>query len=125
MIRCAINYNVNLIFNLNNILKEQYDINFNDNTVTSIINVLTNQFTSGSGKETYKECIFIEKYSLDYKISEILMENLKYQEFKEIVIGLIEFGIDRYNKFYSNRYMNTSFQLYQKYTYDDVCRLLE
>ncbi len=53
------------------------------------------------------------------------MENLKCQDFKNIILELIDFGIDRYNKFYSNCYMDTSFQLYQKYNYEDVCRLLE
>ena len=125
MIKCAINYNVDLIFKLKHILKEQYAINFKDSTETSIVNMLTNQFSSGTGKETYKECIFLEKYNLDYKISENFMENLKCKEFKEIVLELIEFGIYRYKKFYSNSYMDTSFKLYQKYTYDDVCRLLE
>ncbi len=42
-----------------------------------------------------------------------------------MVMELIDFGLSRYNKNYSNRYMNTNFQLYQKYTYEDVCRLLE
>lgn len=125
MIKCAINYKVDLIFKLKHILKEQYNINFKDSTETSVVNVLTNQFASGTGKETYKDCIFLEKDNLDYKISEIFMENLKNQEFKQIVVELIEFSIDRYKKFYSNRYMDTSFQLYQKYTYEDVCRLLE
>ncbi|MGH4121265.1 DUF3427 domain-containing protein [Clostridium sp.] len=125
MIRCAINYKVNLIFRLKHILKEEYDITFKDSTQTSIVNVLTNEFTSGAGKATYKECIFLEKYDSDYKISEIFIENLKNEEFKEIIVELIEFGIDRYNRFYSDRYMNTSFQLYQKYTYEDACRLLE
>ncbi|MBU3145981.1 DUF3427 domain-containing protein [Clostridium sp. CF012] len=125
MIKCAINYKVDLILRLTHILKEQYDINFKDSTETSIVNVLTNQFSSGAGKETYKECIFLEKYGLDYKASEIFVENLKNKEFKEMVEGLIQFGITRYKKFYSVRYMNTSFELYQKYTYEDVCRLLE
>ena len=125
MIRCAINYKDSLIFRLRHILKEHYNINFKDSTETSIVNVLTNQFSSGTGKETYKECIFLEKNDLDYKPSEIFVENLKREEFKKIVIELIEFGIDRYNKFYSNRYNDTSFQLYQKYSYEDTCRLLE
>ncbi|MBW9158028.1 DUF3427 domain-containing protein [Clostridium tagluense] len=125
MIRCAINYKVDLIFRLKHILKEQYDINFKDSTETSIVNVLTNQFASGTAKATYKECIFLEEYGLEYKTSEIFIENLKNKEFKEMVEDLIQFGIDRYKKFYSGRYMNTSFELYQKYTYEDVCRLLE
>ncbi|PRR82004.1 DUF3427 domain-containing protein [Clostridium vincentii] len=125
MIKCAMNYNVDLIFRLKHILKEEYGIDFKDSTEISVVNVLTNQFPSGTGKDTYKECIFLEKHNLDYKISDIFMESLKYPDFKEIVVELIEFGIVRYKKFYSDRYMGTSFQLYNKYTYEDVCRLLE
>lgn len=125
MIRCTIDYKDDLIFRLRHTLKEQYDINFKDSTETSVVNVLTNKFASGTGKETYKECIFLEQNGFDYKISDIFMENLKNEDFKEIVEELIEFGIDRYKRFYSDRYMDTSFQLHQKYTYEDVCRLLE
>lgn len=125
MIKCAINYNTNLIPRLKQILKQKYNIDFKNSTTTSIVNVLTNQFPSGTGKETYKECIFLEQYGADYKISEIFMENLKNEEFKKIVLELIDFGIDRYIQFYIDAYMDTSFQLYQKYTYEDVCRLLE
>jgi len=76
MIKCAINYKINLIFRLKHILKENYTINFKDSTETSIVSVLTNQFPSGTSKNTYKDCIFLEKSNLDYKISEIFMENL-------------------------------------------------
>lgn len=124
MIRCTINYKVDLTYKLRCILKEQYDINFKHSTETSIVNVLTNQFASGTAKATYKECIFLEKYGLDYKTSEVFIENLKNKEFKEMIEELIQFGIDRYKKFYSGRYMNTGFELYQKYTYEDVCILL-
>ncbi len=37
---------------------------------------------------------------------------------------LIAFGLSRYDAQYSQRYMDTDFVLYQKYTYEDVCRLL-
>lgn len=125
MLKCAINYQDNLISRLKFTMKEQYDIDFNDNTETSIVNVLTNQFASGTGKKTYEKCIFLEKDGSDYKISRAFMENLEDQDFKRSVLELIEFGIYRYKNFYGTKYMNTSFQLYQKYTYEDVCRLLE
>ncbi|MBX4268442.1 DUF3427 domain-containing protein [Clostridium estertheticum] len=125
MIRCAINYKFDLIYRLRHILKEQYNIDFKDSTETSIVNVLTNQFASGSAKSTYKDCIFLEKDGLDYKTSEVFIEKLKNEEFKNMVLELIEFGIDRYKRSYSDRYMNTNFQLYQKYTYENVCKLLE
>ncbi|MBU3101693.1 MULTISPECIES: DUF3427 domain-containing protein [Clostridium] len=125
MIRCAINCKVDLIYRLRHILKERYNIDFKDSTETSIVNVLTNQFASGTAKATYKDCVFLEKDGLDYKNSEVFIENLKNEEFKNLVLELIEFGIDRYKRFYSDHYMNTNFQLYQKYTYEDVCKLLE
>ena len=37
---------------------------------------------------------------------------------------LVDFGISRYHQNYSNNYQDTDLVLYQKYTYEDVCRLL-
>lgn len=125
LIKCAIKYETNLIYWLRKELKEEYNIDFKDSTETNVVNVLTNNFPTGTGKNTYAECIFLEKSNLDYNISEKFKEHLKNKDFKIIIEELIDFGMERYKKFYSNRYMNTSFQLYQKYTYDDVCRLLE
>ena len=125
MLRCAINYENGLMVKLKQSLKDQYNIAFKSNTEKSIFNVLTNQFASGSSKETYKHCIFIEKDNSDYKISESFKENLKDENFKNIVEELIDFGLYRYKRDYSNRYGDTNFQLYQKYTYEDVCRLLD
>lgn len=45
-------------------------------------------------------------------------------EFYDILQELVEFGISRYERDYSNTYDQTDFVLYQKYTYEDVCRLL-
>ena len=51
-----------------------------------------------------------------------LLEN---KEFKKQVDEVVQFGLYRNHQEYSRRYENTSFQLYSKYTYEDVCRLLE
>ena len=49
---------------------------------------------------------------------------LENSDFHEILQELVAFGISRYERDYSNTYKNTDFVLYQKYTYEDVCRLL-
>ena len=36
---------------------------------------------------------------------------------------LLDFGIRQYQENYADTYRDTSFELYQKYTYEDVCRL--
>ncbi|WP_252228983.1 DEAD/DEAH box helicase [Clostridium sp. ZBS15] len=125
LIESAINNETDLVSKLKLKLKETYNFNFTCTTETNVINVLTNEFPTGTGKKTYAECIFVEKQGSDYIISKIFKEHLENKYFKNMVLELIKFGIDRYNKDYSNKYMNTCFQLYQKYTYEDVCRLLE
>ncbi|MCB2287813.1 DEAD/DEAH box helicase [Clostridium algidicarnis] len=125
MLKYAINYETNLIYRLKNGLKEDYHIDFKASTETNVVNVLTNEFLSGAGKKTYEKCIFLEKSDSDYNISKSFKAHLENNDFKYMVEELIDFGIERYKKFYSNRYMNTSFQLYEKYNYEDVCRLLE
>lgn len=125
MIKCAIDFGDNLISRLEMILKQEYDIDFKNSTKTSIVNVLTNEFPAGTGKKTYEKCVFLEKDGSDYKTSRVFEENIKNEDFKRLVEELLDFGISRYKSYYGNRYMDTNFQLYQKYTYEDVCRLLE
>lgn len=90
----------------------------------NIVNVMTNEFPSGSGKKTYAQCVFIEKDASDYKPTESFMEMLKNDDFYNILKELVEFGISRYERDYSECYENSDLVLYQKYTYEDVCRLL-
>lgn len=45
-------------------------------------------------------------------------------EFYDAVKELIEFGISRYERDYQDGYDQTDLVLYRKYTYEDVCRLL-
>ena len=125
MIKNIIHNKVDLIGELKHELKEMYNIDFKQITETNVINVLTNEFPTGSAKKTYSKCIFLERQDNCYIISKGFKKCIENSYFKEMVMELIDFGLSRYNKNYSNRYMNTKFQLYQKYTYEDVCRLLE
>ena len=49
---------------------------------------------------------------------------LNDNDFKTQLLEVISFGISRYMINYSDRYNNSNLQLYQKYNYEDVCRLL-
>ena len=52
------------------------------------------------------------------------MKALQKEVFSTMMLEIIAFGLYRNKLEYSNRYQNTSFCLYKKYTYEDVCRLL-
>lgn len=115
----------NLFTYLKKALKEQYQIEMTEQTKINLINLLTNEFATGTGKKTHEECVFIQLDGDDYCISELFAKLLKNEVFKKQVDEIIKFGLYRNSQEYSQRYENTSFQLYSKYTYEDVCRLLE
>lgn len=124
LLKLALDDKNNLIYRLKIVLNK-LNIEFKDITETNVVNIMTNEFPTGSSKNTYSECIFLERLKEDYTISKEFENNLNNPNFKAMVSELIEFGIDRYNKYYSNRYLNTNFNLYQKYNYEDICRILE
>ena len=90
----------------------------------NIINVMTNEFPAGSSKKTYSQCVFIEKEGNDYKPTKTFLEMLSDRDFYNVIKELVDFGISRYERDYKQSYDVTDFVLYQKYTYEDVCRLL-
>ena len=105
-------------------LQVDYMIEMEKNTYDNVVNVMTNEFPSGSGKASYKECVFLEREGRDYCLSSQFMKMLKDDAFYQILQELIEFARYRYERDYRSRYQDTDLVLYQKYTYEDVCRLL-
>ena len=91
----------------------------------SVVRNLTNEFPKEEERKKYMDCILIKStengYQLDDKFQQLLMEN---PAFAKMVNELIDYGIENYKDNYSDAYKDTNFQLYQKYTYEDVCRLL-
>jgi superfamily II DNA or RNA helicase len=106
-------------------LENDYDIYHYEKTFTNVKNILTNEFSTGSSKKTYQTCQFIDQINDEYVTSNIFNECLQDEPFRKIVNELVELGLYRNKKYYGKTYKNSSLQLYQKYTYEDVCRLLE
>lgn len=117
-------YQTGLMSLLRECLRDEYQIDADAVAARNVVNVLTNEFPAGSGKKTYEGCVFLEEDGGDYRISEAFAGMLANRDFYDIVAELVEFGRHRYRRDYSNRYKNTDLVLYQKYTYEDVCRLL-
>lgn len=105
-------------------LKDEYNIELNAFSQDTIINELSQNFATGVGKDTYKDALFIENIkdpSSSQIFNQLIVQN---EEFRRQILEVIDFGIYRYKKEYSNRYKDTDFCLYKTYTYEDVCRLL-
>ena len=107
-------------------LNAQY---FSDNPLNalqqkSLINNLTNQFTISNEQVKFANCVFIQKANDDYVISKNFAELLHDQHFKQSILELCDLATTQYTKNYLSTYKNTDLTLYQKYTYEEVCYLL-
>ena len=109
------------------VMKAKYPaIKFTEHTITCVLNQMMQKFATGSGKEKYLSAVFVNRTtSGEYEIfNEFVCGSHKYK-FKAMILDLITLGLKRNRLLYGDRYQDTSFQLYQKYTYDDVCKCLD
>lgn len=107
------------------ILHEKYHVDMNEQVEESVLRNLKNEFPKEEERRKYSDCVLIEKnddgsYSLSSKFQEELSDN----NFSGMILELLDFGIDQWKEKYGQIYRDTNFTLYQKYTYEDVCRLL-
>ena len=109
---------------LRELSSNKYHHFIDDNCAGNIINVMTNEFPTSAAKKTYAQCVFWEKAGDNYCASRKFMKMLDNPDFRSILEELLDFGIARYKENYSEHYQDTDLVLYQKYTYEDACRLL-
>lgn len=124
LLKRLLGYHHGIMRSLRTSLKENYNCSIDDNCAVNIINVMTNQFPTSAAKKTYADCVFLEQEGDDYGISKPFQEMLKNKDFFDMLKELIDFGIARYQRNFSMRYQDTDLVLYQKYTYEDACYLL-
>lgn len=100
-------------------------ISVGETTRKNVENILTGCFATGVNKDVYAEIQLIESDGDDFSIASKFRKLLNHGEFRNQMEEVVEFGLFRNKKYYSKRYKGTSFCLYEKYTYEDVCRLLD
>lgn len=102
-----------------------YGLNISSIEEESVYRNLTNKFPKESERKRYSACVLLEREEDgSYKIASHFQKMLGNKEFKNMIIDLLTFGEEQYREQYSDLYKDTCFQLYQKYDYEDVCRLL-
>lgn len=125
LLRRLMKYRHGLMNILKKSLQENYDCFMDGNCEENVVNVMTNEFPTSAAKRTYMQCVFIEKEEEDYGISKSFEAMLQNPDFYQVLKEVVNFGIARYQKNYSGHYQDTELVLYEKYTYEDVCRLLK
>lgn len=102
-------------------LKEWYE----KHKTSNAIKVLANEFvTNQVNKRKYENSIFIHVEDEKLSIAKHIETQMYDPEFLHAFEELLNYGFRRNQMFYDKHYKNTDFVLYQKYTYEDVCKLL-
>ncbi len=120
-IKLAIERKVHVNEYLKQQMLDEYQIQMPEVSYTTIQNILTQNFATGSSKDAFKDVPILDD---DWNIYHVFQSLLNNEEFKRQVLEVIDYGIDLYKQEYSQRYQNTDLCLYKKYTYEDVCQLL-
>lgn len=103
--------------------KERYpDLKLDQNTMTCLLNQMLLDKRWGN---EFKDTHIIVKSEHKFFFDESFIEAKHNKEFVELLDEVIDYGLERYDKIYSNSYKHSNFKLYQKYTYEDVCRGLD
>lgn len=125
MLRCMIDGFDEPIDRFTELMRERLGKDVTKAETVSAVNNLTFEFFMKKEREKLGQP-FMERQGNGNgpRISGAFVEMLKNDDFREMVKELISFGLSRYEENFSDRYDQTSFQLYGKYTYEDICRLL-
>lgn len=117
---------------LADVLLRDYGVTTDEEALSNVVNIMTNVFPASQGRKTFAKCVFIENNTGretalidEYKVADAFEKMLNNTDFSTMLEELVDFGIYRYRKDYSNTYKDTDLVLYKKYTYEDVCRLLK
>ena len=124
VLQILLNEAVDIFKRLQIILREKYCRSLTKIEKISIINNLTNEFTISNEKSKYANCVFIKPSADDFIISDKFSQMVNSAEFKQILQEILSFAHKQYTKYYADCYRETNFVLYRKYTYEEVCYLL-
>lgn len=113
-----------LLMDIKQILTTKYHQELTEQIKVSLIRNLTNLFTISNEQAKFSNCIFIKENDNDYIISDIFKSALQDEKFYFQINEILDFALERYQKYYQNKYKDTNLVLYQKYTYEEVCYLL-
>lgn len=106
-------------------MQSKYGIVMDRFAIRTSINVLSHRFYNvGASAKTFEKCIFVAEDTKALAPAEGFLRNLHDDDFRTMLTDLVRFGLKRFERDYSRQSSENSFVHQMKYSYDDVCRLL-
>lgn len=104
---------------------EEVELDGSELLLANVEAVLTNQFIPNvNAKKIFEHAVLVERHGNIFRKTETFKKALRNSDFKSLLEEVLCYGLRRFETKYSHPYKNTSFVVGEKYTYEDVCRLL-
>ncbi len=104
---------------------QEYHIELTKAAEESVIRNLRNEFPKEEERKKYAVCVLVERdREGGWNLTPEFQQMLRDKTFRNMIEEILDFGIQQWRERYADTYRDTEFVLYQKYTYEDVCRLL-
>ena len=89
-----------------------------------VVNGLNTKFLYNEDLRKFRDCHFIENQNDEIKLTDYVKKQLDSPAFAIRFGEVVDYGIDRFQKQYSNYYRQTNLCLNRKYTYEETFRAL-
>lgn len=110
--------------NVCSIIKDMFHYIPTEETMNSVSNYLNLKFFKPADKVKYGDCDYIEYNNRTYSISSYFESFLANPTFKTYFLDSLDYAIATFSNFYDEKHFIKGFQLYQKYSRKDVCRIM-
>lgn len=110
--------------NINNIINVKFNYIPTEKTMKSVINYINRDFFNSADKQKYGDFAYIEFQNEEYFISSYFNSLLSNPTYKAYLLDSLDYAISVFSNFYDKNQYRNGFQLYQKYSRKDVCRIM-
>ena len=109
---------------INDELNSKYQLNDNMISTKHAINVLNKTFYKDKDRKEYEKVEYFTEDEYNLTITKKFKKLLQNIEFRDNIYDLINLGLHRYEDIYQHQTPMEAFKYYEKYSRDDVVRLL-
>lgn len=112
------------LVNIRNIVYDKFNYIPTETTMNAVLNYINRNFFNSAEKTKYGDSAYIEYQNEEYFVSPYFNKLLSNSTYKAYLLDSIDYAMSVFYDFYDRNHYRDGFQLYQKYSRKDVCRIM-
>ncbi|MGL5207251.1 MAG: DUF3427 domain-containing protein [Acidaminococcaceae bacterium] len=109
---------------ISNIVNNRFNYMPTEATLNSVVNYINLNFFNAAEKKKYGDVVYVESKNTTYFLSPYFDSLLSNSTFRKYLLDSLEYAMSAFSNYYDESQYREGFQLYQKYSRKDVCRIM-